>query len=312
MREGSGVIRTDSGPAVDKHKGCLLWGARCSPCPLLKQVIFSQTFNTQTSLIWFLSWSQMGIRACKQMNSRAAYLLLAANSKYKGVREKTQELLCPGVSNLFCSSLCVPTAFEGTSPSYLSCRKVCPVSLFDLYLQRCHFFFATDQVCLLINALSLTGHWWWHRDFHLPEMGPRGEQWEGSPTSCCGYHSCSCTSQSPSWAAHMVRMPISGSTPHLHTSPPRPALLYHPNSMHVPLFQPTVSIHPIREPSQSSPNNHKFSATQQHPIPVQCNCSSTLPASCHALSWLTTLPCLSFSEQSVLLISWCFKSLFLL
>lgn len=182
MREGSGVIRTDSGPAVDKHKGCLLWGARCSPCPLLKQVIFSQTFNTQTSLIWFLSWSQMGIRACKQMNSRAAYLLLAANSKYKGVREKTQELLCPGVSNLFCSSLCVPTAFEGTSPSYLSCRKVCPVSLFDLYLQRCHFFFFCYWSSLPFDKCSLSD---WPlmmaQRFPLARDGPKRRTVRGFP-----------------------------------------------------------------------------------------------------------------------------------
>lgn len=54
---------------ADQCKGCPLWGAHSRPCPLLEQVIFSLTFNTQTSLIWFPSWSQMGIRACKQMIS---------------------------------------------------------------------------------------------------------------------------------------------------------------------------------------------------------------------------------------------------
>lgn len=70
---------------------------------------------------------------------------------------------------------------------------------------------------------------------------------------------------------------------------PSPLLLdHHPKSVHVSLFQSTAPTHPIHGPKQSS--NHKSSTTQQHPIPVHCNCSSTLTALHHAPQLILNAP----------------------
>lgn len=171
----------------------------CSPCPLLEQVIFSQTFNTQTSLIWFLSWSQMGIGACKQMLSRAAYLLPAANSKQKEQWGKHRNYYARG----WAASSAHHFSFPLHSRALLQVTWTIGKFVLWAYL-TCTYrdaFFAADSVCILINAVSLTCHWRWHWDLCLLEMGPRGEWWDGF------FHHAMAASPTPPLAALLHHQP---------------------------------------------------------------------------------------------------------
>lgn len=110
---------------------------------------------------------------------------------------------------------------------------------------------------------------------------------------------CSTTSQGPSWATHIAWAKLWQPTSILlHPSPNHSfSLGHHPESVRVPLFRSTVPTHPIHEPKQSSPNNHKTSTTQQHPILVHCNFSSTFTALHHACQLICNLPLLSFQTN---------------
>ena len=216
--------------------------------------------------------------------------------------EKTQELLRPGVSNLFCSSLCVPTAFKGTSPSYLNHRKVCLLSLFDLYLQRCLFCCRSSlhfDKCSLADLPSMIT-----RGLHLPETGPRGERWEGF------LHHDMAAGLSPASAALLCHQPkpLLG---HLHsvgqalaahlclaTSLPSPALYPWTTIQNLCMFlcsNPQSQLIPFMDPSKILP----ITINLQLPSNMPSLCTATaLPHSLLRtmhLSWPTTLPLLSFS-----------------
>lgn len=184
------------------------------------------------------------------------------------------------MSNLFCSSVCVPTAFKGTSPSYLNCSKVCPLGLFDLYLQGFFFFFlywsslhfATGSLADLPLVVAV--------GFTLPRNGAKAVV-RGLIPSC---HSCipqpthPCLTLLPPKAPLVPispRGPSSGT--HLHCPPslPTPAIFPGHHLKPVQVLCSNCHLQSIHTPKQSSPNNHKSSAAQAIPVP----CSSTLPAS---------------------------------
>lgn len=194
-------------------------------------------------------------------------------------------MLCPGVSNLFCSLPCVPTAFKGTSPNYLNHWKVCPLRLFDLYLQTCLFCYRSGlyfDKCSLTDLLSMMA-----QGFTLARDRPKRRMVRGLLSSCHGCSPKPIISCLASLSAKAPPEPLtrcrssSGSPPPSCYVPPQSIpipLGHHPKAVHVPLCRSAVPTQPVHGPKQSSPNNHKSSTTQQHPIPVHCNCSSTLTA----------------------------------
>lgn len=192
---------------------------------------------------------------------------------------KTQELLCPGVSSQFCSSLLLPTAFKSTSPSHLNHRKVCPLSLFDLYLQRClfccRFCLHFDKCCLTDLPLTMA------LGFMLAGDGPKRRMVRWLLPSC---HGCipnpttGCLAPSP--AKTLPGPPIQWGqvlAAHLYLDASFPNPVISSDLCSDPQFQPTLFMDQIKA----------------FPIAMKLQLPSNIPLLCSHSSTLTALHCAS-------------------
>lgn len=181
------------------------------------------------------------------------------------------------MSNLFCSSLRVPTAFKGISPSYLNGRKVCPLGLFDLYLQRFVWFFfwyrsslhfakgsLADLPLVVALGFTLAGNGaqkkWWEGLFHHPTAAspspssPALLHRQPKPLLCYSYHV---------GQALVALLCCAASLPNPAISPRPPSKTCACSSVPIHTSNPSHS-----SPKQSSLNNHKSSAAHSFPCPL--------------------------------------------